>query len=490
MIDAPESPLPIIRFDNRHTWADLLDLCKDFLTPGGEQRLERCLKECTKSIAIERHYIDKDYRDTFSNYHSKRFTTPLARCLRLHFFDTGISRKTLRDPKYLNRHYCGYSIIRPTRPFCLGRTLLNPTRIGYPHGGMCLCEESLSLQGIPLSVSGFPFISQDADVTVCAQSALWMVIRYFSNRYPMYREMYPYQITQLTRDYSIGRLVPSTGLTDWQMAEALRQVGLSPLIYERSSYPTHFEHIMYTYVESGIPILASTNDHVIACFGHYSRYDKPIKRNRMQSEVLRSSFFNEGFIVSDDNAIPYERLNIGRGGSASGAYSSIPFKKIEAFTAPLPPRVFLPAEQFETVASGLLKSSEFGIESCSPSLRVKPLVTRTFLTTGRSFKRHLDIRGMGNNLVFQVYCNMPLPHFIWICEFSTLDLYRKHEILGELVWDATRNVYEPSGWLALHYPERLFIDTGSAFNFNRSVIKFDLDKNTHYPLMRHNLQGI
>ncbi len=369
MIDSPGSPLPIITFDSRHSWADLPKLSKPFLTQDGLRRLQKCLGGCTKSVVIERHYIDKDYRDTFSNYHSKRFTTPNARCLRLHFFKKRIVRKDLRKSNSLQRSYCGYSVIRPTRPHCLGRTLLDPVKLGYSHGGVCLCDEHLSVQGVTLSVRGFPFISQDADVTVCAQSALWMVIRYFSNRYPMYPETYPYQITQLTRNYSTGSLTPSEGLTDWQMADALRQIGLSPVIYERQSYPKDFEHIMYTYVESGIPILASTHDHVVACLGHFSDYTKTVNTKLKKFRRLKSSFFNQGFIINDDNAIPYQRLPLTDAGKASAARSLISFQEIEAFTAPLPPRVFLPAEQFETASSGLLRNTKFGINSCSPSLR-------------------------------------------------------------------------------------------------------------------------
>ena len=299
--------------------------------------------------------------------------------------------------------------------------------------------------------------------------------------------MYPYQITQLTRDYSIGRIVPSSGLTDWQMAEACRQVGLAPLIYSRLSYGATFDHILYTYIESGIPVLTSTHNHVVACFGHYSDYSKPVAG----MDTVRSSFFNEGFIINDDNCFPYQRMALQQV-AAQADFSSISLKDIEAFTAPLPARVFLSADQFEVVVAELLASNEFGIEKCSPSLNAKrePIVTRTFLTTGRSFKQHLDARGMGNSLVFELYRNMPLPHFIWICELSTLNLYRSHEILGEVIWDATRNVAEPSGWLALHYPERLFVDIGSALNIRRDVRKFSLDNGDAYSLMKHNLVTI
>src|SRR5262249_7785797 len=148
----------------------------------GLRRLNSCLG-VVRTVVIERHYIDKDYRDTFSNYHSKRFSTPPSRCLRLHFFDEPITRDQLRSAEQIQPSYCGYSIIRPTRPNCIGRTLLDPRKLQYPTGDLCTCEETLSIQGVILDVHGFPFISQDADVTVCAQSALWMVLRFFSNRY-------------------------------------------------------------------------------------------------------------------------------------------------------------------------------------------------------------------------------------------------------------------------------------------------------------------
>lgn len=189
-----------------------------------------------RSVVVERHYIDRDYRDTFSQFHSKRFSTPDSRCVRLHFFDAPIGRDSMQDQDTLQPHYLGYSIIRPTRPNCIGRTLVKPESRPSARGSTCLCREAVSIQGTELKIEGFPFISQDADVTVCAQAALWMVARYFSDRYPIYRETYPVQIGTLTRDYSVGRLFPSSGLYVWQLAEALRRLGFAPLLYSRDQY--------------------------------------------------------------------------------------------------------------------------------------------------------------------------------------------------------------------------------------------------------------
>jgi len=93
MIEDDKSLLPIITFDDEHEWSSLLFVDPKLkiaripgLTPNGLGRLSQALKTHAACVAIEYHYIDKDYRNTFSGFHSKRFVTPPSRCVRLHFF--------------------------------------------------------------------------------------------------------------------------------------------------------------------------------------------------------------------------------------------------------------------------------------------------------------------------------------------------------------------------------------------------------------------
>ena len=51
-------------------------------------------------------------------------------------------------------------------------------------------------------VSGFPYTSQDQEVARCAQASLWMLVRYFSNKYPNYREIGPHQLANLRTSIS------------------------------------------------------------------------------------------------------------------------------------------------------------------------------------------------------------------------------------------------------------------------------------------------
>lgn len=364
-------------------------------------------------------------------------------------------------------------------PNPVGRTFLKPDGNLLDDSHICVCRESVCLLGCRLSVEGFPFISQDADVTVCAQSALWMICRYFSNRYSIYAEAGPYQIGQLTTDYSIGRIFPSTGLTMWQMGEALRQIGFFPLIYNRRDYPGSFEFLLYTYIESGIPCLLGLPGHVIVGYGHESDFNQSPPADG--EGRIHSASFNQSFVFSDDNCHPYQHLRRTPGGLAPD--SEYDFASVDSFIAPLPEKVFLPAEGVRAAMKTILDIHQ----SQSPAFSGKPMVTRLFLTSVRAFKEKLLTRSMGHPTVRQVYRQLPMPHFIWVCEFSTPGDY-PHHVQGELIWDATRNAHEPGGWIALHFPEFLHIDLGSSFNKPTQIEKFQLQDSEKYPIFTNNLK--
>ncbi len=58
----------------------------------------------------------------------------------------------------------------------------------------------------------------------------------------------------------------------------------------------------------------------------------------------------------------------------------------------------------------------------------------------------------------RIYAFREMPKFIWIAELSTRDLYKQGKVLGEIIWDATANPYDPFGFISVHYPERLILN--------------------------------
>jgi len=159
MIIDEQGVLPIVVFENGGEWPEVLKVAAPHLDKRGLGKFEQALGDSVKTVLVERHYIDKDYRDTFSNYHSKRFQTPDSRCNRLHFFNEIFDKAALVDVERMQRSYLGYSVVRPTRPNCVGRTLIYPvdSRMGEAH--IRTCSEKIHLLGVSLEVHGFPFIS-------------------------------------------------------------------------------------------------------------------------------------------------------------------------------------------------------------------------------------------------------------------------------------------------------------------------------------------
>ena len=492
MILKEHSVFPALNFDTTHPWEAMIDLSGGFLDTRGLRRLVSLLDGKCQSVIVEREYIDKDYRDTFSNFHAKRFSTPPSRCVRLHFFEKPVTEVQLNDPEsfFKDNTYLGYSVIRPTRPNSIGRTFLSHHVRMDPDSHLCLCTEMVQVLGEKLEVRGFPFISQDADATVCAESSLWMILRYLSNRYSNYAETLPFQITKLASNHALGnRVFPSAGLYSWQLAEALRLRDVSPVIYSRAQFADdEFEHLLYTYIESGFPLLTTIDQHVFVSFGHSSDFGT-IPAQEL-GKFRYTSCFNESLVICDDNCFPYQSLRKSAA-RKTGNCSDSTFSEINEFIVPLPEKVFLPAEAAQKAIEKVLNDPETGISKHSPSLSGEDLTLRLFLTTGRALKSKLSQRGMGNELVASLYRQIPLPHFIWVCEISVTSEYVSGlTIRGEVLWDATRNAYEPNGWLALHYPESLIVDIGSIFNGPQRLENFPLQSSVPYPLFQSNLNSL
>jgi hypothetical protein len=261
------------------------------------------------------------------------------------------------------------------------------------------------------------------------------------------------------------------------------------LIYSRDQYGDDFEHLLYTYIESGFPILTTVDGHVFVSMGHTSDFSG-VPPMSAGAAFRYTSCFNRALSICDDNQFPYQTLKEARA-DAVHPCSEYAFEDIQEFIVPLPEKVFLPAESVQEAIENVLGSPVTGISALSPSLRGEDITLRLFLTTGRSFKARLRERGMGHGLVSSMYRQIPLPHFIWVCEISVTSEYISDlKVRGEIIWDATRNAHEPNGWLALHYPEKLIVDVGSVLNRRQELQNFGLPSHQAYPLFRSNLNPL
>ncbi|MEO5357126.1 MAG: hypothetical protein H7844_07500 [Nitrospirae bacterium YQR-1] len=261
----------------------------------------------------------------------------------------------------------------------------------------------------------------------------------------MYKELYPFDFVRMT-DTNNGRIFPYRGMNYADYSRILTEFGTYPLIISLKDKdgPIKKEHEnLYSYIESGIPALASFGGHVVCIIGHTLEY-KDIPADIKTKEVfLDSSFFVKQYIVCDDNFFPYQLLGYqcdldNYGAKYTPGYT---IDHIAIAVCPLPEKAFLPVEKARERAFNYLGTDEFKeiIKNTE-----KPLITRLFMTTSSSFKKMklryarkcLELKKYLDNSV-DIILNLSMPHFIWVMEVGTYNQYRERKVFAEIVIDTT-----------------------------------------------------
>jgi len=471
----------LIQVESDEDWKCFFNCCDGYLIENDFKRIFEYLNNDVKTIVLEKEYYDADYRNTYFNFFSHKFAKYPNKTLRANFFSKKISPQMIYK---LDRHkedYIGFVVIRPNRVTSIGRTILDPKKLRDINGYICVAEYPVHILGAELIARGFPYMSQDTDVTICAHAACWMLFRYFSQRYTRYAEVWPYEVTQLTEDLSSGRLVPSKGLTVWQITEMFSKFGFYPEIYFRGIH-SDFEKLLYQYVESGLPVVAglAKHAHAITIIGHIS--DFSIGQPGTSDQYLTA------FIANDDNYMPYHAIREG-GVKPDGHFSDFKIEDIDSFIVPLYEKIHLSAEHVVSHSEAVLIGDKVGIDACSKVLSSDQIITRTFLTSSKSYKQIRREDGLPFGIL-KVYLELSMPKFIWVCEISTPDLYQDGKIAGEIIFDATASQFDRLAFMAIHYPDFLLLNDRSYLTDDPkrfTVHAVDAEDIVSYPCYVNNL---
>jgi hypothetical protein len=163
----------------------------------------------------------------------------------------------------------------------------------------------------------------------------------------------------------------------------------------------------------------------------------------------------------------------------AGHVSDFKIKDIDSFVVPLYEKIHLSAEHVMELSEAILTHKEFGIDARSSALSFNQIITRTFLTSSKSYKkeRRKDTLPFG---ILKVYLELSMPKFIWICEISTPNLYQDGKIVGEIIFDATASQFDRLAFLMIHYPDFLLLN-------NRSCLTDDPKRFTVHVIETENI---
>ena len=407
----------------------------------------------TKTLIVEKKYVDGNYLEDYSEYYSRCFENYSRMCKRIHFFSCNIDDEILEgfitgeiknaEEKSLRASYCGFAVARPLPERVIGRTALRT----YPSDGgrrkyQAVVDVNANLFGADLTVTTLPFQEQDNVVAACATVALWSALHktaeLFNSRAPR-----PAAITNTANQVvELQRPVPTGGLKLRQVAHAVRSVGLTPEVIDVQE-GTPLISLMCSYLQFGLPIILAAKVgeelHAVTVNGFSKVEDRQHSRevaNSASSARLpdMEGLWVDAFYAHDDGIGPFSRLDI-----VSGT-TEYPVKFEGGWDDPLSPRALI-IPIYDKMRVTFLDIQEWLMRLDTVVQAIDPTQDKSIrwnvrITTVNEFKRNLRSnaslkRKVGINCAKRLL-KKSQPRFIWRVEAA-----HKDTSLFEILADST-----------------------------------------------------
>ncbi len=283
-----------------------------------------------QSLLIEPTYFDRDYLAEFAAFYSTSAKGYSNCCKRVHYFSTPVTRaffkRALGGSKQalqrLQEHYLGFVVLRPIPAAPLGRTVVrwypehapHAPRVTYPSR-----DYKSHIAGLTLSVTGLAWQQQDTGVSACATISLWTMLHSSAldehHAIPTTADITRYA----HRTASLGkRIFPSTGLTLYQLCEAIKEAGLAPIVSQGDiSLEGHaafsrdrFSSVATSLIRSGYPILLAGvldgSGHAVCAVGFREASPPTPQAGKVELQDGATSYL----YIHDDNLGPNVRFEI------------------------------------------------------------------------------------------------------------------------------------------------------------------------------------
>lgn len=438
------------------------------------------------TIAIERTYVDRIYRDSYYMHFSCKHAVYSRFCKRLFLFSGNVfeneaAESFLKLPvKKLQERFMGTVVIRPLKEGKIGHTLISPYFfIEEKDVFLRYAKYSATIYGLRLQINAFPFSMQDGETTTCAEITILNLMDYFSRKYPEYRSILPSEIVRITEENGYERNLPARGLGYSVITKVFSEVGFSPRLYNMNLFSdvSQFKRVMHYYIESGLPVAVGVKidektRHSIVCIGHGTiQYDKigskiyaicdPITDNYIW--LVDSADLCSRYIIMDDGGIPYEICEWKHTIQKDKVTDKDMLGNYEPdnLMVPLYKRMFLEAQDAYDVCTSALASSKIGIQSICKDLGQidNPVIIRLFMCSSRNYKQcRIAKFESKNSEVRERYVRLLLPRFIWVCEIYDRKSYCEGKAIGEIIIDATASPHDGiKSVLLYHYPYSIFV---------------------------------
>ncbi|MCM1244854.1 MAG: hypothetical protein NC293_04320 [Roseburia sp.] len=391
------------------------------------------------TIKVEYPYYDSDYLSTYYEHYSQKFRKYDKACCRLHFEKED--------------EYYGYVTLRPIiNDKKLGKTYFSPQLLVESEAYLMISNYTAHVYGQSFEIECFPWKRQQTDISVCAHTAMWTVMRYFGNKFKNYADITIGDIIdRVENDW--GRKTPSRGLDPVQISDVFKQYDLNPLILggeKRTDY-LFVDEIM-AYVESGLPMVGFLNapEHAISIIGHgqisYEFLDNPKMLDQLidrETGVIPHARLIKSLYVMDDRFFPYMEMPVDVPTSKNKLDYGL--NQLSYAVVPLYSRMQLTYSDVYSRLTTWIKAGELNWE--------EQKVCRIYITSANSLKREVfKSESMATELK-EILLTLSMPKFIWCVDLAGIDNYKKHLTSGRIIIDTTSATLDEEPWILRHDSE-------------------------------------
>ncbi len=275
------------------------------------------------TIIVEDEYYSESYVSDLSLYYTYSNDNLSKYCKRIHLLKGKVRDKEsflseildLNNQEIIN-DYLGYIVVKPLPQTIIGATLLKTYDGDNSRHYNSIREYTLNLFGRRIKLNTLIFQEQDKNVAACATCAVWFASHYYVNKTNS-PKLSLYEITKLAGSSNKGvyRMFPSISLDEYQVATAIRQLGLDFEPVNKLANLAYVKAYLYSYNKGGTPILLGIylpflGYHLVTVVGYkidLSIFD--IENTDVQMLKLRSSLITKLY-VHDEHTGPYARIEI------------------------------------------------------------------------------------------------------------------------------------------------------------------------------------
>ena len=421
-------------------------------------------------IVIEYPYYDSDYLSTYYGHYSQKFRKYVKECCRLHLEH--------------GEQYYGYITLRPTIGTTkIGKSYLDP-RLFVKDKAYLMCSEfTAHVHGQDMNVKCFPWKKQQTDVTCCAHTATWTILRYYGNKYKNYSDTTIGSLVEKVKDNS-GRKTPTKGLTPIQVSELFKTYEFSPLIIDNSKEGNLFLEEIISYIESGIPMVGfiAPEKHAISIIGHGKVNYNTLNDTDLfrDSRIVSHACLISSVYVMDDRYFPYREVPSLLPDQNSDVHYSL--SQIRYVVIPLYKRMQLVYRDVYEKLQQWLEENRMKWE--------KKCIYRIYITSSNSLKRitmsSSEEPQMPQELK-EIIIKTSLPRFVWCVDLAGTENYRNNLTSGRIIIDSTSASLEPDPWIIRHDSEKIeFKD----YDTDANVIQTKKCRINPYKMYINNLDNI